>query len=181
MFTSGFSFTCNFSANVLLSKGFISKDLTEFGASWTHRETVVAVLKVAILLISEVMANAGLRAVDGALRLGLYLERPKAIQFDDADWLNYVLFCLATGEPLANNSGMWGWAKSAPRKTSASPKWTLNMSVNQSRLQSRSTGGAWVASGGALPFVKYFNAKKGGGLSWMLNANKWSLTTSAMS
>ena len=37
MFTSGFSapssFTCNFSANVLLSKGFISKDLTEFGAS----------------------------------------------------------------------------------------------------------------------------------------------------
>ena len=54
------------------------------------------------------MANARLRAVDGALRLGLYLERPKAIQFDDADWRNYVLFCLATGEPLANNSGMWG-------------------------------------------------------------------------
>ena len=66
---------------------------------------MVAVLKVAI---SEVMANARLRAVDGALRLGLYLERPKAIQFDDADWRNYVLFCLATGEPLANNSGMWG-------------------------------------------------------------------------
>ena len=66
---------------------------------------MVAVLKVAI---SEVMANARLRAVDGALRLGLYLERPKAIQFDDADWRNYVLFCQATGEPLANNSGMWG-------------------------------------------------------------------------
>ena len=135
MFTSGFSapisFTCNFSANVLLSKGFISKDLTEFGASWTHRETVVAVLKVGILLISEVIANPRLRAVDGALRLGLYLERPKAIQFDDADWRNYVLFCLATGEPLANNSGMWGWANCAPRKTSTSPRWTLNMSVNE--------------------------------------------------
>ena len=69
---------------------------------------MVAVLKVASLPISEVMANARLRAVDGALRLGLYLEGPKAIQFDDADWRNYVLFCLATGEPLANNSGMWG-------------------------------------------------------------------------
>jgi hypothetical protein len=34
---------------------------------------VEAVLKVAILLISEVMANARLRTVDGALRLGLYL------------------------------------------------------------------------------------------------------------
>ena len=46
-------------------------------------------------------------------------------------------------------------------------KWmdTREVTMCQSRLQSRSTGGAWVASGGALPFVKYFNAKKGGGLS----------------
>ena len=54
---------------------------------------MVAVLKVGMLLISEVIANRRLRAVDGALRLGLYLERPKAKQFDDADWRFYVLFC----------------------------------------------------------------------------------------
>ena len=71
-------------------------------------ETVIAALEVAMLLISAVLANARLRAVDGALRLGLNLQRPKATKFDDADWRNYVLFCLATGEPLANHSGLWG-------------------------------------------------------------------------
>ena len=69
---------------------------------------MVAVLKVAILLISEVMANARLRAADGALGLGLYFERPQAIQFDDADWRNYVLFCLTTGKLLGKNSGLLG-------------------------------------------------------------------------
>ena len=69
---------------------------------------MVAVLKVAMLLIAEVMANARLSAADGALRWGLSFERPQAIQFDAADWRNDELFCLATGVPLAKNSGLLG-------------------------------------------------------------------------